>query len=72
MMNKQQSILLLLSVSAPMAAAQRAEEELSFGEWLLQHIIVLLGLTVLFLVFLWCCCSIHAGRAEKRAQELRR
>ena len=59
--------IFVLAVLAVGARAQKEEEELSFGDWILQHIIIILGLTVLFLVFLWCCCSIHAGRAEKRA-----
>ena len=66
------TILALSSVLAVTVQAQQNKEDLSFGDWLLQHIILILGITVLALVLLWCACSIHAGRAEKRAQELRR
>ena len=38
----------------------------------MKHIIQILGLAVLCLVVLWCFCSIFAGRAERKAQELRR
>ena len=51
---------------------KKEEEEVDIGDWLLQHIILILGIGVLVLVFLWCICSIHAGRTEKKAQELRR
>ena len=54
------------------AAAKRRGEDETFGEWFLTNIISILGLTVLGLVFIWCCCSIFAGRAEKKAQEQRR
>ena len=62
----------ILALTVPLAMAQKKEEEVSVGDWLLQHIILILGLTVLALVLLWCCCSVHASHAEKRAQELRR
>ena len=62
-----------LALLATSTFAQRVnEEDQTAGQWILDHIIVILGVSVLCLVFLWCCCSIHAGRAEKRAQELRR
>ena len=47
------------------------EEEESVGDWLLNNIIMLLGLTVLVLVILWCICSYYAGRNEKKQQEKR-
>ena len=71
-LQQQMQLLPILALVSSVARAQKSQEDISFGDWILQHIIIILGLTVLFLVFLWCCCSIHAGRAEKRAQELRR
>ena len=61
------AILLVAGVSA-----RRRNDDLTFGEWFLKNLIPLLGGTVLGLVFIWCCCSIFAGRAEKKAQEQRR
>ena len=57
---------------ASVTQAQKKDEEISFGDWILKNIILILGLTVLSIVCLWCICSIHAGRSEKRAQELRK
>ena len=64
-------LLLAVALAVSGVSAQRKQEDLSFGDWLLQNIIAVLGCTVLVLLFLWYICSIHAGHAEKRAQELR-
>ena len=66
------SSLFLIQLLAKVALAQKKDEPLTVGEWLLKYIILILGVTVLCLVLLWCCCSVHAGHAEKRAQDLRR
>ena len=66
-------ILFVLSAMGPsVLALKKDDEDLSFGDWLLQNIIAILGISVLCLVVLWCFCSVYAGRKEKKAQEQRR
>ena len=65
------AVTVIVSLAAGVAALRRGEE-LTFGEYFLQNIIMILGSSVLVLVFLWCLCSIYAGRADRKAQELRR
>ena len=72
MLDVQRPLTVMVTVLAWVSMAQKQDEELTFGDWLLKNIILILGITVLCLVCIWCVCSIHAGRAEKRAQDLRK
>ena len=42
------------------------------GEWLLQNIIIILAGTVLFMLLIWCFCSVYAQEKERKSHDKRR